>query len=101
MSAPDESTTTAPRISDPATWTEADIQAAMESAYWFDMNATPELVAPYGGMHVAIFGKQIIAADPDRDTLYRRVDAMGDAVPTARLILRYVPTEEEALRYRY
>ena len=100
MSAPDQSATV-PGTSDPATWTEDDVRAAMESAYWFDMNATPERIEPYRGMHVAIFDKQIIDADRDFNELCRRLDTKCDTVLVSRLILRYIPTDEEALRFRY
>lgn len=46
MPAPDESTTTA--TPEQVEWiTEAEIQAALAAADWFDLNAPPELKAQY------------------------------------------------------
>ena len=69
MSTPDPpaTSTTAPEA--PA-WTEEDINAALQSAFWFDSHISEELIGPYRGMHVAIYGEQIIDADRDfKDTL--------------------------------
>jgi hypothetical protein len=87
-----------PVYSDPATWTEADVNAALETALWFDTNAG-QLAGRYGGMHVAVLDKRIIDADREKQALFDRLDARGDAVPTARLIIRYVPGEDEPLSY--
>ena len=84
---------------EPATW--ADHDAITASAFWFEMNATAELLAPYRGMHVAILGERIIDGDRDFATLGRRLEAQGDAIPMRKLCFRYVPTEEEAMRFRY
>ena len=95
MSAPDPSanaTATAPPYPDP---TPADADALFASAFWFDTNATAELVGPYRGMHVAIFGEQIIDAVKGREDLCRRIAARGDSLPFYRVLIRYVPTEEE------
>ena len=95
MSAPDPSapTTTAPEYPDP---TPADADALFASAFWFDQNATAELIEPYRGMHVAILGEQIIAAARGLDELGRRVAERGDPANYYRVLVRYVPTEEEA-----
>lgn len=98
MSAPDPSaaptaTADAPPYPEP---TQADADALFASAFWFDTNATAELVGPYRGMHVAIFGERIIDADSNKEGLFRRLDATG-TLPPYRVLIRYVPTEEEAL----
>jgi hypothetical protein len=65
------------------------------------MRAPRELFQPYRGMHLAILGEQIIDADRDFAELGRRLEAKGDALPMTRLLFRYVPTDEEAVRFRY
>lgn len=97
MSAPNEPTAE-PTPAETEGWTEADREAVLASAFWFSANATPELIAPYRGMHVAILGEQIIDADRDPDKLCSRIAAQSDTVPFYRVLVRYVPTEEEAWR---
>jgi hypothetical protein len=97
MSTPDQPTTaTTPPPATPA-WSEEDINAALQSAFWFDSHISEELIGPYRGMHVAIFGEQIIAGDPDFKQLCRILKAEHPTVPTTRLAFRYIPTEEEAI----
>ncbi len=93
MSTP-EQPATEPTTPEPVEW--ADHDAIPASIFWFDANATAELIAPYRGMHVAILGEQIIDADRDFVTLGGRLEAQGDAIPMRKLCFRYVPTEEEA-----
>lgn len=95
MSTPDQTNTATPPPEAPA-WSEEDINAAMQSAFWFDSHISEELIGPYRGMHIAIFGEQIIDADRDRTQLCRRLDAKSDMFPASRLVLRYIPTEEES-----
>jgi hypothetical protein len=95
MSPPEETATNPPHQQ--SEWTEEDINAACESALWFDMSAPPELIAKYRGMHVAILGHEIIDGDCDFNELGRRIEARGDSIPMMRLLFRYIPTEEEAL----
>ncbi|QJW97956.1 hypothetical protein [Frigoriglobus tundricola] len=94
MSAPDPSGP-ATATAAPPDPTPADADALFASAFWFDTHATAELIEPYRGMHVAILGEQIIDADSDKESLFRRLDAQ-DALPPYRVLIRYVPTEEEA-----
>jgi hypothetical protein len=78
------------------TWTEEDVEAALQSAFWFDSHISEQLIGPYRGMHIAILDKQIIAADGDLNRLCRRLDAEWPTVPTFRLVIRYIPTVEES-----
>ena len=79
----------------PPDWTQEDADAMLASAAWLDWRARPELLKQYEGMHVAIFGEQIIDADRDKQALFQRLDADGGAPPT-RTLIRYIPTPEEA-----
>jgi hypothetical protein len=102
MSAPDQVATeivTTPAA--PTGWSEADSQALLAAAWWFDMMAPPELKRPYSGMHVAIYGEQIVDADRDKEALFRRLDADPIKFPPNRVLPRYVPTEEECMQFRY
>ena len=94
MSAPDSSGPVAmtPERQEP---TPADADALLASAFWFDTHSTAERIEPYRGMHVAILGERIIDADSDKESLFSRLDA-NDALPPYRVLIRYVPTEEEA-----
>jgi hypothetical protein len=96
MSTPDTPTTATVPPEVPA-WTEEDINAALQSAFWFDSHISEELIGPYRGMHIAIFGEQIIAADRDFKQLCHILKAEHSTVPTARLVFRYIPTQEEAI----
>jgi hypothetical protein len=99
MPAPDQpDTSTAPVPESPA-WSEEDANAALQSAFWFDSHTSEELIGPYRGMHVAIYGEQIIDADRDFKELCRRLDTERPDVPSARLVIRYIPTEEEAWKW--
>jgi hypothetical protein len=102
MSTPDQPTppTTAPAPEEPG-WTDADRDAVFASAFWFDSNATPELIDPYRGMHVAILGERIIDADRDRSELCRRITEGRDTIPIYRVLIRYIPTEEEVWSGRW
>ena len=82
MSTPEQPDTSTAPPETPA-WTEEDVNAAMQSAFWFDSHISEELIGPYRGMHVAIFGEQIIDADPDFKELCRRLDEERPDVPTA------------------
>jgi hypothetical protein len=92
---------TPPTTPEPPGWTEADLAALFVSDTWFALKAPRELLAQYKGMHVAIVGEQIIDADRDQKELCRRLDSKSGIAPTNRVLLRYVPTDEEALRFRY
>lgn len=94
MSAPDRPTTstTTPTYPEP---TPADANALFASAFWFSSNATAELIEPYRGKHVAILGEQIIDADSNKEALFRRLHANG-TLPSYRVLVRYIPTDEEA-----
>ncbi len=96
MSTPEQASTATSPPETPA-WSEEDINAAMQSAFWFHSNISEELIGPYRGMHVAIFGEQIIAGDTDFKQLCRILKAEHPTVPTARLVFRYIPTQEEAI----
>src|SRR3954463_12198388 len=102
MSAPDQpaAPTPPPELPGPQDWTEEDVNAALQSAFWFDSNYSEGLVGPYRGMHVAIYGERIIAAACDREELYRLLDTDWAAVPTARLVIRYIPRRDEPIRVR-
>jgi hypothetical protein len=83
------------------TWTEEDVNAALQSAFWFDSHISEELIGPYRGTHIAILDKQIIAADRDLNGLCRSLDAERPTVPTFRLVIRFVPTVEESMPRRW
>jgi hypothetical protein len=95
MSTPDQ-TNTAPTPPEAPAWSE-DINAAMQSAFWFHSHISEGLIGPYRGMHVAIFGEQIIAGDPDFKHLCYILKTEHPTVPTSRLVFRYIPTQEEAI----
>jgi hypothetical protein len=101
MTTPHHHLTQAPQIPGPQDWTDADLDALFASGDWFSIRAPRELLAQYRGMHVAIVGEQIIDADREFDALGRRLEARGDSIPWRRVLFRYVPTDEEALRFRY
>jgi hypothetical protein len=101
MSTSEPPATTTPPPETPAAWSEEDVNAAMHSAFWFDSHISEELIGPYRGMHVAIFGEQIVDADRDRTELCCRLDAKSDTIPASRLVLRYIPTEEESMTGRW
>ncbi|AMV24353.1 hypothetical protein VT84_08150 [Gemmata sp. SH-PL17] len=92
-----------PTIAPPAPtgWSEADLHALVASDFWYHTVAPRELILQYRGKHVAIFGEQIVDADSDFDELARRLNTKSDAIPFNRLLLRYVPTDEETVRFRY
>lgn len=93
MSAPE---TTVPETA--AEPTQADADALFASVVWLDWKAPPELLKKYEGMHVAILGEEIIDADRDQEEFFRRLDARLEALPSNRVLVRYIPTEEEAWR---
>jgi hypothetical protein len=97
MSTSEPPATTTPPPETPAAWSEEDVNAAMRSAFWFDSHISEELIGPYRGMHVAIFGEQIVAGDPDFKQLCHILKAEHPTVPTSRLAFRYIPTQEEAI----
>ena len=102
MSAPEPLAASTASSEPPAwTWSEEDAEALFQSAFWFDSNATEELLGRYRGMHVAIFGERIVDADRDFNALGRRLEMNHGTVPMNRIILRYVPTDEESLQFRY
>jgi hypothetical protein len=102
MSAPDQPATSPTReLPGPQDWSEADLAALFASDMWLAMKAPRELIERYKGMHVAIVGEQIVDGDRDLTELGRRLDAMGDAVPMNRLLIRYIQTDEEAIRLGY
>ncbi len=101
MSAPDPSanaTATAPPYPDP---TPADSDALFASVEWLDWKAPPELLRQYEGMHIAIFGEQIIDADRDKEALFSRLDVKLRTLPPYHVLVRYIPTEEEAWSGNY
>ncbi len=97
MSTPDPpaptTATAAPAYPEP---TQADSDALFASVVWLDWKAPPELLKQYAGKYVAIFGEQIIHADRDKGEFYRRLSAILDNLPPYRVLVRYLPTEEEA-----
>jgi hypothetical protein len=96
MSAPDLSAAATPEA--PAwTWTEEDANALFESAFWFHSNISEELIGPYRGMHIAIFGERIVDADSDFEALGRRLETNHDAVPMNRIVVRYIPPADRPI----
>ena len=100
MPAPEEATATTAAPERVAWMTEEELRAAFAAADWFARSATPELVAPYKGMHVAILGERIIDADRDFKELARRLDT-GEYAGEKQMVFRYIRTDEEATRSRY
>jgi hypothetical protein len=95
MSAPEQPTPpTEP--TEPPFWSEEDGDAILASAHWFGIHAPRELLAQYKGMHVAIFGEQIIDADRDPHALWGRLESTG-AGPLNRILIRYIPTDDEPM----
>jgi hypothetical protein len=94
MSTPDTPATATATPSYPEP-TPADADALFASAFWFSSNATAELIEPYRGKHVAILGEQIIDADFDKEALFRRLNT-NETLPPYRVLVRYIPTDEEA-----
>jgi hypothetical protein len=94
MSTPDTPTTATATPSYPEP-TPADADALFASVVWLDWKAQPELLKQYEGKHIAIFGEQIIDADSDKEALFRRLNA-NEALPPYRVLVRYIPTDEEA-----
>ena len=93
MPAPDPSApSTATAEAAPAwTWTADDVNAALQSAFWFHPNISDELIGPYRGMHVGIFGERIVDADSDFEALGRCLEANHDTVSMNRMVIRYIP----------
>ena len=83
--------------------TQADHDAMFASVVWFREDCPKELVAKYYGMYVAILGEEIIDSDPDESELLRRMDARVNAgmdpLPPNRVVLQYVHSPEDWLKY--
>jgi hypothetical protein len=95
MSTPDQTTNPSPAADEPLNLTWEDLIALAASDDWFHLHGPHE---QYKGMHVAILGERIIDADSNWEALAQRLDAKPELFP---LLFRYVPTDEEAMRFRY
>jgi hypothetical protein len=66
--------------------TDEDFNALMKSEVWLSNQKLD-----YERMWVAVLGERIIATDPDRQELYRRLVAMGDTIDRYKVLIRYYP----------
>jgi hypothetical protein len=78
--------------------TEADHEAMFASIAWFRTQA-PGAFEQYAGKHVAISGEQILDADSNLEELVHRLDALGNRIPPNCLVLQWIHSLEDLLRY--
>lgn len=74
-----------------APYTEEERQALWESVLWFHDQRSAGNMVRYAKQFVAILGDRVLAADPDKDGLCRRIEALGDSIPQRRVLVQYVP----------
>ena len=80
--------------------TQADQDAMFASVVWFREQRAAGAFEMYEGMYVAVLGEQIIDADRDEDELVHRLEAKGDAIPPNRVVIQYVYSVDDVLRYK-
>jgi hypothetical protein len=72
--------------------TDEDFQALMDADVWLDGFNAAGGTRAYQGMWIAVHGEQVVAADADKQELYRQLGALGDSINRLRVLVRYVHT---------
>jgi hypothetical protein len=67
--------------------TDEDFYALMASDMWFRQQD----LTPYLKKWIAVLGEKIIDADANEEELFRRVDALVDAIDQHKVLSRYIP----------
>ena len=80
--------------------TPADQEAMFASVVWFRERRAAGAFQKYEGMYVAVLDKQVIDADRNEDELVRRLEEKVDALPPNRIVIQYVYSADNLLRYR-
>lgn len=78
--------------------TEEDFQALMAAECWLAEFSRGGGTLLYQGKWIAVHDEKIVAADADKQSLYRQLRDFGDSINRFRVLVRYVHTLDELYR---